>query len=190
MFDPDATDPWTIRASDGTVGSLPTAEVVAVRAAEYALWGPMIQRAHKHAVLNVRNERLSWTPLRKPLAECTVALVTSGGVHLRTQAPFDVYDEKGDWSSREIPGDAATADLTVTHTHYATDDALQDPNVMLPLDRLRELAAEGAIGRVSSLHFGFMGWIPDPGLLIAATAPAAARALRERGVDAVVLTPG
>ena len=35
-----------------------------------------------------------WTPMNKPLSESRVALVTSAGLHLRSDAPF-VTDHKG-----------------------------------------------------------------------------------------------
>jgi D-proline reductase (dithiol) PrdB len=50
------------------------------------------------------SEGIPWTPLRKPLSECTVALVTTAGVHLKGQKPFDMSDPDGDPSFREIPG--------------------------------------------------------------------------------------
>jgi hypothetical protein len=33
---------------------------------------------------------IPWAPLRKPLSECTVALVSTGGVHLRSDRPFNL----------------------------------------------------------------------------------------------------
>src|SRR4051794_5152453 len=33
---------------------------------------------------------IPWTPLNKPLAECTVVLVSTGGVHLHHDRPFKV----------------------------------------------------------------------------------------------------
>jgi hypothetical protein len=45
---------------------------------------------------------------------------TTGGVHLRSDPPFDVDNPHADWSFREIPTDADTADLAITHTHYNT----------------------------------------------------------------------
>lgn len=181
-----------IRTSDGTVCTLPSAEVVAERAATHAEWAQRAGRPRPvgHEFVHVPAEPLHWSPLARPLAECTVALVSTGGVHLRSQQPFDVDAEVGDWSCRPLPGDTDTADLTVTHTHYATQDALDDVNVMFPLDRLRELADEGVIGAVAALHFGFMGFIPDPRPLVADVVPAAAAELRDRGVDAVLLTAG
>lgn len=181
-----------IRTSDGVVATPPPPEVVAERQTAYAEWlrSTTRERPLGHELVPTRAEPLHWTPLAKPLSECTVALVSTGGVHLRTQEPFAVYEEVGDWSSRAIPGDADTRDLTVTHTHYATQDALDDVNVMFPLDRLRDLAAEGIVGRVAPVHFGLMGFIPDPTLLLSETVPAIARRLRDGGVDVVLLTAG
>lgn len=167
-------------------------EVVAQREASYAEWAQRVSRKRPvgHEFVPTPCTPTHWTPLSKPLGECVVALVTTAGVHLRSQEPFAVYDEQGDSSSRPIPGDTDTADLTVTHTHYDTTDALDDPNVVFPLDRARELVDEGYFGGLSSLHFGFMGFVPDPGELVNTTAPAAARELADRGVDAVLLTGG
>lgn len=181
-----------VRTSDGAAGVFAGPEVRAERAASYAGWAANVSRPQPfgHGTIPTRASPLRWTPLRRPLAACTVALVSTGGVHLRSQPAFAIYDEAGDASSRAIPGDVRGADLTFSHTHYATDDALADPNVMFPIDRLRELAAAGAVGASAPLHFGFMGFIPDPRRLVGETAPAAARALKGRGVDVVVLTPG
>ncbi|HZP95075.1 MAG TPA: glycine/sarcosine/betaine reductase selenoprotein B family protein [Candidatus Limnocylindria bacterium] len=186
-----ATEP-EVRTSDGAIGTFAAAEVRAARAASYAEWATNVSKPEPwgHRTVVTRADPLAWTPLRGPLASCTVALVSTGGVHLASQPPFAIYDEAGDASSRAIPGDVPTSDLRFSHSHYATEDAMRDPNVMFPLDRLRELARDGVIGASATLHFGFMGFIPDPAALVSRTVPDAARALRERDVDVVVLTPG
>lgn len=186
------TDTPGARLSDGTEGTVPTPDVLASWDESYAEWAGHVAQPRPvgHETVPTQSQPLNWTPLPRPLSECTVALVSTGGVHLRTQEPFDVFAEEGDWSPREIPGNVETADLTVTHTHYAVDDAMQDINVMFPLDRLRELTDEGAIGAVSPIHFGLMGFIPDPALLLSETAPAMARKLVDHGVDVVALTGG
>lgn len=188
----DSQDHPAVKISDGAEATFPTAEVRAQRHAKYLDWAKRVAltRPMGHETVVTQAMPLNWTPITKPLSQSTVALVSTGGVHLHDQPPFDVYEEAGDWSSRQIPGDVDTADLTVTHTHYATTDALEDINVMFPLDRLRELAAEGVVGQVSPTHFGFMGFIPDPGLLIRETVPAVAQKLKNCDVDVVVLSPG
>lgn len=169
-----------------------TPDVVAQRAEKFARWVSNVSRPEPlgHSFVHTPARPLHWTPLRRRLSACTVALVSTAGVHLRSQEPFAVYAHEGDWSFRLIPGNVDTRDLTVTHTHYDTQDAGRDINVVFPLDRLRELAAEGVIGRVAPLHVGFMGFIPDPKELVGETAPAAAAELAAHGVDAVLLTAG
>ena len=167
-------------------------EVVAERAERFRAWVGNVSRPQPagHRFIYTPAQPLHWTPLRKPLHECTVALITTAGLHLRSQEPFAVYAEEGDWTSRCIPEEVATRDLTFTHTHYDTRDPLRDPNVVFPIDRLRELAADGTIGRLAPRHFGFMGFIPDPRHLVRETAPQVAAALAADRVDVTLLTAG
>lgn len=137
----------------------------------------------------IRHHSAPWTPLNKPLTASRVALVTSCGVHLKSDRPFDLADMRGDPTFRVIPADAKAEDLTITHGHYNHRDANRDINVVLPLDRLRELAQEGQIGSVADRHYGFMGSIPMPGRLIRSTAPEVAAQLKADAVDVVLLTP-
>src|SRR3954453_3007398 len=48
---------------------------------------------------------------RKPLAQARVALLTTAGVHLRTQMLFNMENPDGDATYREIPGNAASTAL-------------------------------------------------------------------------------
>ncbi|HSB72615.1 MAG TPA: glycine/sarcosine/betaine reductase selenoprotein B family protein [Candidatus Methylomirabilis sp.] len=145
--------------------------------------------ARRHRFVESRD--IPWAPLRRPVKAATVALVTTGGVHLRTQPPFDMDDPAGDPSVREIPADTARAALTITHKYYDHSAADRDLNVVLPLDRLRELAAEGKVGGVGRFAYSFMGHIEGRHLatLVADTAPRVARLLAADGAEAVVVTP-
>lgn len=122
----------------------------------------------------------------KPLSECRLALVTTGGVHLPQQTRFDIDDPAGDCSYREIPNDAAA--LTWTHAHFRPEDD-SDLDAVFPLWTLRELEKEGIVGELNRRHFSFMGAIHDPGPLAAETAPEVAGKLADDEVDAVLLTP-
>ena len=122
----------------------------------------------------------------KPLEECRVALVTTGGVHLPEQPRFDIDDPFGDCSYREIPADAAQ--LTWTHAYYRPGEST-DLDAVFPLWTMRELALEGVVGRLNHRHFSFMGAIHDPGPLVEQTAPEVAAKLAGDGVDAALLTP-
>ena len=123
---------------------------------------------------------------RKPLNECRLALVTTGGVHLPGDTRFDIDDPSGDCSYREIP--AGATDLTWTHAYYRPDEGA-DLNAVFPLRTLGELEREGVIGALNYRHFSFMGAIHDPGPLLRETAPEVAGKLAEDGVEAALLTP-
>jgi D-proline reductase (dithiol) PrdB len=134
---------------------------------------------------------IPWARLRKPLADCRLALVTTAGVHLGTDPPFDMTDPDGDPSVRTIPATAAPADLTITHRYYDHSAADRDLNVVLPLDRARELAAERRIGGLAPRVYSFMGHIDGRHLrtLMERSAPEVAERLVADGADAVFLTP-
>jgi D-proline reductase (dithiol) PrdB len=138
-----------------------------------------------------RIDPVPWTPLRKPLAEANVALVTTAGLVMPDQTPFDDKIKGGDSSYRVIPGDADVSSLIDTHRSETFDHSgiQSDPNLAFPLDRLHELARDGRIGRVNERHLSFMGSITAPGRLIHDTAPSAAQLLVEDAVDVVILVP-
>src|SRR5512135_2724684 len=117
----------------------------------------------RHAKV-VAHDETPWTPLRKDPRECTVALVTTAGVHLATDVPFDMGDRRGDPSFREIPSDAPGRSLSVTHDYYDHRDADRDVNVVFPVDRLRELRDKGEIGGTAPCHYSFMGHVTGPHL--------------------------
>ena len=139
----------------------------------------------------VTNVDIPWAPLTKDLRECKIALVTTAGVHLRSQSPFDMEDKDGDPSWREIPSHVDPKDFMITHNYYDHRDADQDINVVFPVERLRELEAERVIGGISSRYFSFMGHITSQHLhtLIERTGPEVARILKGDGADAAFLTP-
>ena len=127
----------------------------------------------------------------KPLQEANVALVTTAGLHLPAQEPFDESWKGGDPSYRWIPNEAAVQELPMAHRSTAFDRAgiSQDRNLCFPLDRLRELAAKGILGRLNHRHLSFMGSISAPGRLMSRTAPEAAQELKRDGVDVALLVP-
>lgn len=139
----------------------------------------------------VINSDTPWAPLSKELKDCRVALVTTAGVHLRSQPPYDMEDGEGDPTFREIPSWARLEDLMITHNYYDHRDADQDINVVFPVQRLKELEVEGAIGGIAPRHFSFMGHIIGRHIdtLTSRTAPEVAMMLKGDGVDAAFLTP-
>ncbi len=144
----------------------------------------------RHAKVAVHGDA-PWTPLRKDPRECAVALVTTAGVHLPADPPFDMADRRGDPSFREIPSETPGRLLVVTHDYYDHRDADRDVNVVFPIDRLRELRDTGTVGRIAPRHYSFMGHVTKPHLatLRDATSREVARRLAAAGVDLVVLSP-
>lgn len=132
-----------------------------------------------------------WSALSKDISQSRLALITTGGVHLTTQAPFDMNDPAGDPTFREIPAASALSDLTITHNYYNHTDADKDINIILPIERVMDLRRTGEIGNVNHRHFSFMGHITGPHMdtLIKRTAPQVANLLKADNVDLVLLAP-
>lgn len=137
---------------------------------------------------------IPWTPLSKPLNEATLALVTSAGISLKSDPPFDMEREKaepiwGDPSYRIIPKGTRSTDINVNHLHINTDHILADINVILPLARMEELSKEGVIGNLASTAYSFYGfqWEREE-FLATAIAPMVDK-MKLESVDVVLLTP-
>jgi D-proline reductase (dithiol) PrdB len=138
---------------------------------------------------------IPWAPMKQPVERTAFALVTSAGIRLRSDAPFDMEREKleptwGDRGHRRIPKDPVRRrEIAVDHLHINPDYILQDINVMLPIDRMAELEREGAIGRLAETHYAFYGFQWESTEFVeTAIAPMAAQMAREE-VQAALLTP-
>ena len=135
----------------------------------------------------VRNEDAPpWTPLAKPLAECRLGLVASGGIYATGQVAFHFRD---DASFREVPTSVATEDLRATHFAYDLTDARADPNVVFPIDGLRALVAERRLGSLASNALTFMGGIYSSQKVREELAPAVTERLLAERVDVALLVP-
>ena len=90
-----------------------------------------------------------------------------------------------------IPAHAKQQDLAITHNYYNHEDADRDFNILLPLDRVNELAAEGVIGGVTPTHYSFMGHIDGPHVATLETEvlPALLQRIQAERPDIVLLTP-
>jgi D-proline reductase (dithiol) PrdB len=141
---------------------------------------------------------IPWTPLPHPLEDCVFGLVTSGGLYHRgVEPPFDLEREWreptwGDSSYRTIPTDIRKEDVAVSHLHINTEAVLEDMNVLLPIDRFRELAEEGRIGGLAENAYSFMGYQgfpPDASDWRDVYGPEVAEKFKSQGVHCVFLTP-
>jgi D-proline reductase (dithiol) PrdB len=105
-------------------------------------------------MLNIARKCVPYTPFDKDLATATVTLVCATGVFLADQEPFPGEDP-GDTTYRLIPGDADLAAMRIVHNHYDHSEADTDPNIVFPLETLRELAGEGFIKAVNDVHYSY-----------------------------------
>jgi D-proline reductase (dithiol) PrdB len=126
-----------------------------------------------------------FTPLKKPIAQCKVALISSGGIMYRDQPRF----HREDPSYRRIPKNATRGDLSIWHFGYPTRDAERDPNCVFPLERLREFEARGTIGELSDPAFSFMGGIYSARKVREELAPQILDELKRAHADVLYLVP-
>ncbi|MBS4192919.1 hypothetical protein KHA94_22645 [Bacillus sp. FJAT-49705] len=136
-----------------------------------------------------RSGDVPWTPLKKPIEESRVALITTGGIILKSQPPFDLNDSKGDCSYRVIPSDTPSSETVISHLFYDHSDVKVDLEIMFPLATLHRLQREGKVGSIAPRHFSFQGGIHDPSPLVEKTGPEVARSLVNDQVDVAILTP-
>jgi D-proline reductase (dithiol) PrdB len=125
------------------------------------------------------------TPCRDgpPLSDRRIAIVTTAGLHRRDDKPFTI----GVGEYRIIPAATDMGDLIMSHVSANFDRTgfQQDLNVVFPIERLRELAADGTIGDVASFHYSFMGATPPTAQ--AAVAKTLSDSLKADKVTGVVL---
>jgi D-proline reductase (dithiol) PrdB len=134
---------------------------------------------------------IPWCPVSKPLEDSKIALVTTAGIHHRSQKPFDMFDAQGDPSFRLIDSATIADDYKITHDYYDHRDADRDLNIVFPIVRLKEMQSSGCVGGVSKTHFSFMGHIDGRHVdtLVNRSAPQVTGMLKDLEVDAVLLTP-
>ncbi|MGH7030345.1 MAG: glycine/sarcosine/betaine reductase selenoprotein B family protein [Stellaceae bacterium] len=119
------------------------------------------------------------------LAQRRVAIVSSAGLVVRGESPFRGRDA----DYRAIPSPTSADRLLESHISINFDRSgfAEDWNVVFPLDRLNELAADGVIGSVAATHYSFMG-ATDPTQMECHAREVAGQLKRDAG-DAVLLSP-
>jgi len=141
----------------------------------------------KAMTADIETPRFATTAFTRPppLAEATVAVVTTASLHHPDQEDFGPVDT----GYRILDG--SHRDYMVGHwsPNFDTIGFAYDMNVVFPLDRLDELAAGGTIGRVSGQHLSYAGNQFDLSAVRLDSGPAGAAWLKQAGVDVVLLTP-
>jgi len=141
------------------------------------------------------HDPIPWAPFAKPLSEAKVALLSTAGISMQGDPPFDMdyeraHPTRGDGSWRALRADAKSADIEANHLHIDTGYIERDLNVALPVDRLRERVAAGEVGAIADTHYSIMGFQGnDTTKLVNDSAPAIAASMRNEGVDLALLAP-
>lgn len=130
-----------------------------------------------------------WTVLARPLASARIAVVGSGGLTTDGQVSFDAGNVHGDPSFRVVPTHAPLDRWRIDHGHYDHAAAVGDYNSILPIDVVRDLAADGVVGALAPHGVSFMGYQTDAEAFVRASAPAIHSLLRADAVDGVLLVP-
>lgn len=138
---------------------------------------------------------IPWTGVSKPISACKVALLSTAGLSMRDDAPFDMAGERakptwGDPSWRRIDRDATSETIDANHLHIDTSYIKRDINVALPVDRLKELVADGSVGASADTHYSIMGFQgQDRSVLENKSGPEIADAMKSEEVDLAILAP-
>jgi D-proline reductase (dithiol) PrdB len=121
-----------------------------------------------------------------PVNQRRVAIITTAGLHGRQDRPFQMDPND---RYRVIPGDVQSNDLVMSHLSAGFDRTgyQQDLNVVFPIDRLREMTAEGIIGSLADFHYSYNSISAQPNA--AEPIRELAGLLKKDNVDAALLFP-
>lgn len=141
--------------------------------------------------------------LDKPLSEARLALMASSGHFVvgDDPKPFGVDDMtqeaavqrvmefvKAEPALSAIPVDTPATRLRVRHPGYDITGVGADPNVALPIERLRELQLAGVIGELAPMAYSFVGACSQKRLL-KRNGPEWVERLKAQQVAAALLVP-
>jgi len=144
-----------------------------------------------------------FTPLRKPLSESKVGLMTTSGHFIEGDDPEPLGVKGMDSKEAQariseflkaepvlsvIPMNTPRENLHLRHGGYDNRAALEDYNTVLPLDRLEELQQDGFIGQTAKNAYSFVGACTQ-NKLRKEIAPQWADMLKGEGIEAMILVP-
>ena len=128
--------------------------------------------------------------LANSLSQSRLVMISSCGVHLKTDEPLDVCHPFGDFRFLRVPSSAKHEDLIIHQLKYPHDDADLDINVIFPIERLQELCEEGVLGGLTPNFFSFIGYNMDPDKFERTVAADIAQAVVEKEhADCALLAP-
>ena len=128
----------------------------------------------------------AWCPIKKPLNESRVALLTSAALRLAYQEPFIPRE---DFGYRRVPSDPSAGDIIIDHHSGIGRVPKQDPEMVFPRTALASLHKRGLVGDLAPFHFSFMGGLRDHGKIENELATSIANDLKQAKVDLALLVP-
>lgn len=151
------------------------------------LWATVNERYPGSMI--TKSDYVPLAPLRKPLSAARLTFVSTAGVQPKGTLPFDTAHPVGDYTYRPVPSRLKPNDLEIHQLKYPTAGAVRDLNVIFPIERLQELAAEGVIGELAPNFFSFIGYNMNPEAFERTLAESIADAVVAEGADAALLSP-
>jgi D-proline reductase (dithiol) PrdB len=136
-------------------------------------------------MLELSRSCIPYTPLRRDLKDCRIALVSTSGAYAEGMQPF----AENDLTFRLIPTDTDTKKIHFVPGHFDTTKGAEDANVMFPLDRLRDLVARGEVRTLTDHHIS-MGLTTELRRLKETVSWEIAEAVMKMRPDLAVLTGG
>jgi len=126
------------------------------------------------------------TPLRQPIANSTIGVLTSSGVQLKDDKSMA---ETNDLSYRLLHRDILLSQLKVSHMSPVRKWALEDINVAYPRDRLIELEKEGVFRKLAPNAVSIVGSITLYAGLLNNMVPRIKEEFDKQEVDLVLILP-
>lgn len=123
------------------------------------------------------------------LSKSKVAIVTDGGLVPKGNPDKIAHFAATNWGAYDIASsdDLKGDDYEVAHRGYDTRYVEDDPDRLVPVDVLRELEAQNVVGEIHGQFYSTSGLV-NPLANSRRLGNEIAQALKEAGVDAVILT--
>ena len=146
------------------------------------------------------NEDAPFTPLKKPLAESRVTLISTAGFTLLPEGGLSEQDREalkvggsntGSYDLEVWPVPSGIAEdkiLYVVANHDRAQSDMSDPNTFFPVTRLRELQANGELGSLAPSYYRLKENYSQSKTM-EVDAPEVLRRCREEQVDVALLSP-
>jgi hypothetical protein len=124
------------------------------------------------------------------LSQSRLLFISSAGGYLKgEQEPFNAADDLGDYSVRLFSVDTPFSRIAYAHDHYDHTAVESDPQVLLPLQHLQDMVAEGKIGSVSPEIISFHGYQPDVRRIVHELIPDVLTHVDNEKVEGALLVP-